>query len=131
MPSSDQIIQHAVDKGWLRPGQGLRDLSPGHYRRAAIAVRPGREKVVDGFTAVESLVATTINPKRVVPLHVAGSNRSICENCPDGLFALLRFDKPACTHTRCNCSDRWLESKWKDRRHKCPAGYWDNTQVPT
>ena len=61
---------------------------------------------------------------RIMPDHIVGENQSICEACPDGLFAHLCGGKPVCT--QCNCSDKFLEAKWKDPKQMCPRGYWNN-----
>lgn len=123
MSYQQQILEYAKGQGW---GSVMDELSPTQYRNAAMAVRPAREKITDGTTAVISRGLTSVG-LRVVPRHIAGQNEAICENCPDGFFALLRGGQPACT--QCNCSDKWLRAKWKDRRAHCPKGHWDNRQV--
>lgn len=119
-----EILEYAAKRGW--PSTSIRDLTPSQYRRAAVAVRPMKRRIIDGATAIESRLATSTGLRRV-PEHVAEANAAICEQCPKGYFALLRGGKPACT--KCNCASKWLDAKWHDPKQYCPYGLWDNRQV--
>lgn len=104
-------------------GLDVRNLTPGQYRELALSVRTVSQKVVDGFTAIESRVAT--NNKigwRHVPLTIFNERKAICESNPCGTFGQLAGALPVC-HS-CNCADKFLDSKWKDPRQKCPKGHW-------
>lgn len=115
------IKDYAARQGWTEP------LKPSQYRQAALAVRPAKEAVRAVASAVESRAATTLR-LRVVPDHVAERNQVICESCPDGMFDILKGNQPVCT--KCDCSGKWLKSKWKDPKHHCPLGHWDNRRPP-
>lgn len=104
-------------------GLDVRNLSPAEYRQLALDVRSVKQKVVDGVTAIESRVATSKAVGwRVVPLTIYNERRTNCETNECGSFGLLAGGIPVC-HA-CNCSDKFLDSKWKDARQKCPKGRW-------
>lgn len=115
-----KIREYAASRGWSGK------LTPSQYREAALAVRPARRKIVDAATAIESRVTTSLG-FRTVPLHIIDRNRATCEACPDGKFDRLKGGEPVCL--ACQCSDKYLEAKWRDRRQKCKRGHWDNTKL--
>jgi hypothetical protein len=123
MTQEDQIREYAIQKGWLKSGEDVSGLKPSQYRKAAVAIRPGRQAAKDIVTAVESRVSTTLK-LRVVPQEIIDRNVKICRSCPSGKYTEIRGGKPVCK--TCSCNGKWLESKWKDPRQKCPEGHWSN-----
>lgn len=111
-----------------KEGIDLNRASEATYRRLALKVRTLAEKGADIGRASTSMVATTIR-LRVVNNEIAKENEEICRKNECGKFRLLedkkhRQEVPACD--ACNCSGKWLRSKWKDAKEKCPIGRWDN-----
>lgn len=120
MTYRDKMIALSVDRGW---GDNLSALDPTQYQDLAIAVRPMTKVIVDGSAALASVALTSMG-LRIVPEIAAASNERICRNCPRGMFRELRNGEPACDI--CQCADKYLRSKWKDKKGHCPHGYWDN-----
>lgn len=116
----DKMTALSVERGW---GDNLSMLDPVKYQALAIAVRPITERIVDGAAALTS-VALTSRGVRIVPEIQAASNERICRQCPRGMFRELRNGEPACDV--CQCADKYIRSKWKDKHGHCPHGYWDN-----
>jgi hypothetical protein len=105
-------------------GLNVRQLTPEQYRQLALDIRSVKQKVLDGITAVESRVATNnVVGWRVVPLNVYEERKAKCESNTCGSFGQLADALPVC-HA-CNCSDKFLDSKWRDSKQRCPKGHWD------
>jgi hypothetical protein len=107
-------------------GRDLSKLKASEYRSLAIAVRPKVQRVKDAGRAIASRGLTTIG-LRVIPEHIARRNEGVCRACPDGKFVELADGAAACN--ACNCSDKYLEAKWRDRAQACPRGHWSNRAV--
>lgn len=121
MKSYQQLMQDLAEKDGH--GRDLRALSAGQYRKYAIAVRPAKQKLKDGASAVISRGMTSVG-LRVVPAHVAAENERTCRSCPDGQFLTLRNGEPACN--ACQCSNKYLRAKWRDAKRACVRGHWNN-----
>lgn len=116
--SDDPIQAYAAKQGWSWP------LTPSQYVRAAVAVRPKKQAIRDAGAAIESRVVTAVGLRRV-SLTVVEQNEATCRGCEK--FATLRNAQPVCTV--CNCSDKWLMAKWRDRHGYCRLGKWDNRNL--
>ena len=116
-----EIIKRATQEG-LNPA----NLSPSQYRRLAIAVRTPEDLARDAAAAVTSRVLTSMGI-RTVSLEQFNHVKSICESNPCQKFKRLSNGEPACL--RCQCSGKFLNSKWRDKKGKCPEGLWNNEDL--
>lgn len=104
-------------------------LTPAQNRWLAAKLRTKRQLFKDGVKALTSVVATTIH-LRVVSDEKAAANEAVCRANTCGFFSELTTGAPVCLG--CNCSNRFLRSKWKDAAQACPKNtkahtYWDNS----
>lgn len=123
MTYQQKMEDYAEQQGW---GRDLSALTASQYQKAAKAVRPMSKLLKDGAAAVTSLTMTKAGV-RTVSDEVVSHNRSICQNCPHGMFMVLENKEPVCNE--CNCSSKWLRSKWKWKHGHCPKGEWDNRTI--
>lgn len=124
-------MQILILKRASQKGLNLSRLSPAEYRKLAMEVRSIREKARDGGKALKSLAKTKILRLTVVP-EKAAENERICRENTCGKFrTLIRggSSEPACDF--CNCSSKWLRSKWQDGEQSCPLGLWTNRDTGT
>ncbi len=126
---SCQNYEIAIFKEMRRRGYSLHPIIPAQYDACAAAIRTPKELVRDTAIMAESVVSTTLNPARRVPLPVLNTRKATCLTCTS--FELLQGNVPVC-HV-CNCNGKLLEIKWLDADQECPKqpSLWPKYTRPT
>ena len=95
------------------------------WKALQIEARGVREILRDGAKAVTTR-ASVIMSLNVVSDEKYAQNEAICQTNQCGFYN-VKNGEPVCM--KCGCSEKWLKSKMKSKRQKCPVGLWDNTNA--